>query len=693
MTNYIFNLGIRKMLFERLPKLWHDYENLTNLEKTISEVDIKILYWNTQTFSTSDVNESPSKSSFNKSPFFTYNGCKYMIKHIVPQYTREESILPFLFADSTFDDFHLMFGIQSPFFLITPFSGRIDENESRSLMRALSSIEKHPIIMKLTNKEDSKYLGSFRHKNKIIKFTSRTEYDSDSPEFSSLESILKIANQITKNAQSNKNTTSRNTQTNQRKKLQHKGTPMNGNQEAKNEMSFSARMIFHIDLKNELPILLCGEWPEMKDGSLSIDFEKAPRHIIAFETGQKDASDLHGAYAIVEAHDPDFHFTNDKRLLQSEPDFLEESTFPCDMEIGIDFCPSDTILTNLAEVMLVCENFDYVWQNFLNYVRKCVNKGEFIKYVSYSTVNHKFCLLYQKLQMINICLSKMTNEMKTSNYAITSDVFNDLEKCIEMEICSNTNVKFDKYETKKMMESVLSFKSQNDKNKSTIDDFLKTQKKSLHSLAKIVWRIIPYSLFDLQSQREIAFDYIESLKPSEVLQPLVFLLLCENFNDLISMRNNKFDSLQSMICELRVYLNCLKDEMPILTPQMFSKKCREIDFMLMDLTNATRKKNFGNTKILELKELSTKCGRITEALKVKGFAVAENSYEKVTIDRFLNRMIDDRKVSQDIQLIVNTSHVECGEKIIQRTFVHKHFHSEGCVDVIVATSTIEDIVD
>ena len=622
---------------------WNDFENLTPLEKTVSEVEQII-----QKLIKSANSEKQNEISCS----FMYNGNKYKIIYLMPNAKKYEYDFSFIFNQSQMDKLQLMYGIQSPLFLICPLNYSASKNEVKSLMRKISSISCVPIFVKTDPYEN---IGVFQYHKTKIDFSAKTLPVTiiDPNPFPSLEDIVKEVKEI------------------------HHGP---------SDLSFSARMIYHVDFSEKFPLLLSAEWPELDFKSPYIHYDLAPIYIIAFDMKNSRIYNFENAYSFYENHGPEFQIEPNISLSQIEKnkiDFLKKERTPTNMNDGINFAPSNCILKNLAKIMLTTPYFDLAWHNFLEYIQNCVDNNKEIQYVDYATVNPDYCLIYQKLQLINICLSKMNNDIKTSNYVITSDQLKDFENYIEKEMSTD----FDLVKARKMINMVLSFKSSHDKDVK-FEEFKKLRQQKISSnlkLAEVTWKIIPNSFFDMQSQREMALDYLNGLSPNEVIPSLIILLFCEEFNCLQSKRKYDYNSSQGLICEIRNSLISLINEKDVLSPNGFIQRCFNIDTMLSNLLRCFHKKMF-ESKELQLLDGFAKFPRLMDSLQLNGYVVVEDPHEKYEVITFFDNLVNQNyEMYQEIH-VTSKCHYENpdGSQVTHRIFINNQTSK-----VTIATSTTE----
>lgn len=226
--------------------------------------------------------------------------------------------------------------------------------------------------------------------------------------------------------------------------------------------------------------------------------------------------------------------------------------------------PSNSLLEKLsiciAEMELVA-NFAILWTEFLKEIRNHAENKTPIPSVN-DDVDYSYCLIYQNLQIINCCI----NHNDEPIFYMSENTFSQYAQVF---------LKSKNQEILKMLIKV--FKMQ--KSKNTLDDFKSFFIQCINEISsenafnfdeifdqsminELFTRDDYHNTFQSTEIIELALDYLESLKPSEVYNQIVLVLFDYVYSDIsvnimpeIPFIQTSFDTLQNEYKNLQSNLN------------------------------------------------------------------------------------------------------------------------------------------
>lgn len=615
--------------------LWQDFGTQQNssIETTIFNIERLVSKYkdNFQVF-----NQAPFK--FEKT--FIFQEVAYQIQHIpVEDLIKDQNgneILPFAESNSPYQVIHFLYDINEPFFEISQINNNDAENaENLSRFLAQASVFRNfPVFVRIPNDIcHFHYIGSKFAPNYQMKFNFVVSYNNE------ISTIIQLRNKFK-----------------QFKKLTSKIDTFR---------PLLTRLIYHVRFES-ISIIICGELPHGNISMSEMDLNHSSRILLSFEEEIDSISEFSNAFSFCDSHDDSFNFiTLPKHITENG---LDENSFEWEgfsgsiekMNIDVNFVPSNTILTKLANHLIVefdkYPNFDTCWKYFLAYIKSCISRQQDIQLVDFESIDHSHCLMYQKLVLINICLHKLKLRLKTSNFVLTSDMISLIDNNIIKEyskIAVDNELDID---TIRMIRNkALEAKSAG---RTNLDSFLKNKTGTNKILAKIAWEVIPPSYFEMNFLIEYALDFFEGLNIFDILKSLVFILLCEKYNEA--------GSISRKITQL---INSLRSQMDLLSMKEFVQRAQRIDSLISKLLASNYIRNF-----MTISKSFANCSLLIDQLLRDKIVVAETSVERDAIKQFLNNMSrhPDVEVSKDKEYVVSDDFQDQNVKASIRTvFIDK----------------------
>jgi len=543
------------MKLEHIPidEHWTDFSLLTPMEESINTVETRFrdLMKNSNEF---------SKSRFG------FRAKYYNIKFYPSKFYKNTKLSEvFNQNGSSVDRIREIFGILGPFVLVNS-KNLIDTPESRDIISILSPAAassgfSYPIIIQVSQKDFVTYQGFQKVSNQIIHFCSHTDW-SETPLISNPQEAINILASTFPKASPNYYT--------QYKKFYSISdiyfSPSNKHITKVFCCQMNKDPIQTIDL-----VSVYGESKVNNDTELENEPVQSCLSV-SYNPYKPNASSLSYFVSLLDESrqiscwKPSKYESVASKVVST----LFGQVYGLSSEKScIKSAPKGSILIKLVEILAESENiieFGAIWTEFLKEIRRRVNRAQIIPGVSTSEPDFNFCIIYQKLQMINFCVpnekltqtmyspSKPTGMMLLSGKemispstqimaARTEDQIHDTEILLS-KLYNDQNDKI-KLQSTQLRSDISAFKAENPE--SVFEDFVrwyspsdfneKTKELSLRmATPDNYWRMLwdgetpklakdQYPIFDHVFQSELALDYLECLVPQELIGDLIPVVL------------------------------------------------------------------------------------------------------------------------------------------------------------------------
>ncbi|OHS97344.1 hypothetical protein TRFO_36465 [Tritrichomonas foetus] len=644
------------MNFEHLPlsENWLDFTRVTPIEEAISTVENAFTEW-------SNPLNYLAKSRFG------FQGVYYFLNYVPKNYykairTQEILTLP----HHIIDIIRTTFGINSAFVFITNDNKKSNSIHSKSIGNILSILKPAaistnfalPIFVQISKSEYATLSGFSLCNGIHTIYTSRMDFQM-TPPFENIQSIQKTFLSTQQNAQMD---IQKDFNVSFRLKLKLNEDPFIGHEEVHYQnvkfYSFMAndpiqRFYLTCDFnnlqksqKNPAEISLTNY--NVFDASnvcvsvkrISSIYHKANTH--TFTDWMLRCCKLQSWQSLT----PSSPSTSAKGQIMSLFKKCEEANADLSEKSIVKAAPANSLLIKLIELLVnssVKSNFAAIWKEFVKELRRRSDHHEFLPGVGRDGPDLDNCLIYQKLEMLNVCI-KVTNEQNNSSLpekdeqksknpeksdkllldgtpmifpATQTAPFRTEDQILNSELLLEKNA--DDVRQKAMLQSdqlksdMSAFKHVNPT--AQFEDFIywyspsdfdpKEKKLSTRmSTTDNVWRELwdsakpdPYGkvLFDPVAQSELALDFLESLAPAELFGDLVPVLLAAAYFDAKEIANTKINAHQKAIELIEDQLKLFHAEVELINDtvsfsgyvDLTSKICTSIEEAMLAVHSAS----------------------------------------------------------------------------------------------------------
>ena len=430
------------------------------------------------------------------------------------------------------------------------------------------------------------------------------------------------------------------------------------------------------------PFFVCGEWPEQTDQSATVlKFEEAPKCFMTVQLNSDPDFDDFILEAIRKQrnHSQKWREQNRKSGSQFEIDFSQFSVLR-DLSLDLNAAPSSCVLFQVAN-HLVDEDFDEVWDNFLGLLNKYSKNLDLVDNVNGESVNLKYAIIYQKLQVLNFAISKIKNKLNTSNFAVTSDQLDEIDQIIAKSYGPSENISWNLVRT--IRDEALKYKANCYSKK--IDPNLVDFKRVLEAkrineeeyLVEVILNSIPKYLFDINNQIELVLYYFDSISPHACILELVSLLVCEKLDAFNQDFDLKIYSIREKISEIVSEINLLRSQFELFSFCEIMDKFDEINKKVNDLNYKMKVANFLskyglNTEILESLIRTGKCEINSKDRAEIVKRMLSNVFRKHKSDVLQKTQVTvNSRVSDRLECRLFVSNTE--ENVIVATAIHEKY--------------------
>lgn len=316
--------------------------------------------------------------------------------------------------------------------------------------------------------------------------------------------------------------------------------------------------------------------------------------------------------------------------------------------------PVGSILSDLAVLIVhhkFVKNFAAIWTYFVKKIRECSEKRVKLSRIVCEKVSFEYCLIYQKLQLFNLCIEMLHGKDKT--FVQCEDQY-DLSK----QFYEQTK------EYKYLLECWSTWKAHFGEN---LEEFEKLFGKIEDPTCEID--------FDPALQIEMIVDYLECMKPTEVFDQLILVLVETALHDIenralleVPMSKEAFENIQNKV-------------------QDFKNGNCEIDDLCKTFEQST----------LNIEIVSSALAKIPSAAAVnemltKGFVVVRRTSDDVSVSPLVDALNLDLRAQNFIQRedYVFTGESDINDHDLQYMFVSKQSES-ACDKYVVATAIRESV--
>lgn len=618
--------------------LWLDFSTITLIERTVHTIDDMM-----RVFSLSP--EKYQKGNFR------YNEKEYGAHMYPSKYSKLRSD-DFSFSPPIAypDAIRYLFHIDTPFVVIMPEKDRITDQEahgmtSEIIQAAQSSSFFYPIFFNIPYKEYYRYIGVSITDKLITHFYSSTEwwhskldnyqnsYNFFTQKLGKIDSILYSSRRFLE--------------------IDNKYF---GKESNYTYSSFYS--VVNSDPINKLRILF--QWnrsppdakgPMLSNASylkLSVVHQtegspETPLHIYVNRRSSLEGKDEFKIWKTERLNSRIYSLMNNIFHSSSNPKPCSFSTFKGFFKSAPEKSLLEKISIEIAE-MRTLANFCSLWCEFLKNIRYCADNLIPIPYVD-DSVDFKYCLIYQNLQVIN---SYIRNGEK---YCIAENIF---EQYVEL---------YRKAKEKHVLQTiVIAFKNQN--GEATFEDFKKLlltknskstqtendEDETINEDIFDVWNKADQCQFKFNKEENIEFalDYLEGLKPSEVQSQIVLILFDIAIRDIskrapieIPYACVSYDNLVELFKQKR-FASSLVD---------FKKICRAIE-------ETTLRCEIVNSALSKIPSAN-----FVNQLFEKGYCSIDNPEEIQSVSSLIEVMnIDDLLLHTTINEFIFTGKTKIGEK-------------------------------
>lgn len=501
---------------------WSDFTNVTELEETITSLEVILR----------NIKDQTDKVIIKRFSWQTESGFEprdYKLKFIPITYTKIRTINDqYSLNGSYYDSIRALFHISSPFVLITG-SERIMKADIEYLLSMLSitiinSEFPYPIFFNIPLKTYLHYIGIQYSGNQCLHFYSQTHYQipDECEDFNTMQIFFNShfgqnADNLAFSAQYHYSFDF----LTYPKSLTHTLVSFNSNLETDPVESLN----FYF------------EWP-YSTSRIEYPSLSTTKSLLVIATYLKKISRRNPLHSFIKRKKSLIKNDNWKVWTAStgnpslkteiEDLFSQESAFDSVNESVNKSAPIHSLLGQFAILVAnykTLSNYVSLWTIFVQELRKHYEQRKSLPCIETSGPNFGNCILYQKIQMINYCITCL-NSPNNVYYAETEDQAKEAEIFAEKD---NANLDYcSRFRNRKIRAYIAQYKKLNQN--ASLDQFIKNYPCDIDFIQQIWNNCSLDESFNPNTQAEIALDYIECMMPLEAYSQLVNVMLNESYN-------------------------------------------------------------------------------------------------------------------------------------------------------------------
>ena len=478
----------------------------------------------------------------------------------------------------------LVFGIHSPFFLITA-KDKIPKELGQSLLSnlsfAISSLRIHfPYFVQIGEKSDCTFLGATTGKDHQILYKSYI-----SPKNFDASNYPNVKNFIT--------------------------SELKGQQLEEEEVS--AKILYNTG-SSEKSITALFDFPQQSAENVKIFLpQNASKSVALMSIKPKERNDsiLRKAIHYSSSQNTAWPASPTKSNLAKQ--LLQKCT-EIECERPLKGALPGGILEKLALAMCD-ESFTMLWRSFISLMKEyALNKIPFAPV----KLHYNDSLLQQKINVLNLALESMSNGRLCFACPICDDDMISVDAEIRKLEAAIPTVSIERFE--QIKEAILSFRAKNDY--PSFDNFNASlqHKSSENSAIQGVWDAIPFYVGDTKEAITHILDWFDRAKPAEIHAQMIIILVA------VEIRNLGGDNIngaytQQILAKTLAKATILPELSQLLQPLDFLKAADDVASTIIEGM-------IGVEMLNTVAKMFPSMPVFVDALVRNGFAVAENEEEK-----------------------------------------------------------------
>ena len=708
-------IEMEKLEHFTIDDIWSDFTKTTQMDEAIATAELKI-------------NDLIKGKEENKKGRFGFQG-KYYDLYFVPENTPKECEKPYEFyEEKTMEDIIFsLFGVNSAYFYVTSKSG-IDSAEARTVISILTSAAngckvKFPFFVCIQKKEYMTFLG-FSHEGMLhTHMCSYVDWKTDTP-FTGFNKTKEIfTNSFKEDERSNVKLDSC-----ERKFYQIERDDF-GKKTHKEATLYSRAKKDPIQR-----IKFITQKRQTNEQSEKLDISNADKIVVQITPAKVKAEETRISKFVTffyQTHEI-AEFTRssyDSDSMNAIESIWRSASQPEETSI-LKAAPKDSILCDLVVKMSSANNLIEacsMWMMFLKKVRSAFDSNTLIPGIETTGPQFENCIIYQKLQMINFCITQhdinkreFTESQETgklllngkpmispSTQTVTAKTEDQVQESEELLLKNyDDQVQKSKLQSRQLEADISAFKAENEG--CCFEDFVRwyspadydEQKKCLSkrmSEEGNVWRVMyeknkpikaidQVPLFNAAMEAELALDYLESLITGEVFGDLIAVVLAAAFFEIDSSIEKKVHANEKCMEEVKMALVEFHKEI-----ELSQTRISPIDYYNISLEKAQiiEKAASNISFVNSLLQKFPECFDFVQRLIDDNVAIASNDKEMKTVNELMKSLItQEKKYRQRYDYVLSGT----TDNLKQRVHVVRSFDKLGLPNHVVIASTIQEII-
>ena len=600
-----------ELQFTPVDQLWSDFTKVSSYEEALSLVEDAFM----------EINKNRRNTDFVLN--FLLNREKYKIRLYDESITEVRNFIDyFKLPAKVVDQIKTYFGIKEPFIVIESENGSIPKDQVKNLSSLLlnaanNSLFSMPVFIPIDKSEKHNIVGFRLGQNYYRRMISELKDNNDG--FKTISDVINSYCSLLGTSVDQVRSSSRHTYC-----ISSENYP-------RDDFNFESNAYF-IELVSDpvssISLTACFSESEYKDSDL--DIGNADNYFLHvdynFSARPSSMVRLVGFLSVLSNMREFVHSNHEKSALLMIDDLFNSKDTVSNEKSKSKGAPKGSLIYKLANMVLYSEDEYMVcalWDAFLKRIRYNVDRNKTIPLLT-SDICIDDCLIYQKLQIINLCMQRKYDEKykKYSDRQETDILLSNGKKLIipptqiipsrtsdqveeSMTLMQNTSLDLkDKVylQSSQLKSDIASFKYENPD--STFEDFIRWYSPSdvdqstgqLSSRMKDKENNIWYELFEkgkpceiskqdplfnVDAQIEIALDFLNTITPYEFLEYLIPVIFSNVYIDVVDftrekglMSINKANLYISRIKESHEhFVRGIRNNSHNLSPKAFSEYC------------------------------------------------------------------------------------------------------------------------